>query len=136
VASETLGAKQINEGKLTGGLGADIETTGTCDPSLGVPVDCIGRTVRLQRNSGLLIVATGAKTSEGGQGACEIAVDGSTTNGQTLSGETQDSFALTQVTAPLGQGRHSVAMQCVENGGNLRIDDPTISIATVGALPN
>ena len=84
VASETLGGKQINEAKLTGGLGADVETTGTCDPSLvfrWIASDALSAFSGGQRSADC--VRREAKTDEaGGIGVCEIAVDGSTANGQ------------------------------------------------------
>ena len=78
----------------------------------------------------------GSKTHETGEGVCEIAVDGATANGQILTGDSSDAFALTRVTPPLSSGRHTVALRCSEGSGNFRVERVSISIATVGALPN
>ena len=86
--------------------------------------------------SGLLIVIAGSKTNEPGDGVCEIAVDGASANGQILTGDSSDAFALTRVTPPLSSGRHTVALRCSEGSGNFRVERVSISIATVGALPN
>ena len=136
VAPDTLGGKQINEAKLAGGLGADVESSAGCDPAPGDPTDCLSRTVRTTRETGLLIIAVGSKTGEPGGGVCEIEVDSSASNGQILSGAAADAFALTEVTAPLRSGRHTVALRCTETSGNFRVERVSISIATVGALPN
>ena len=132
VAANTLGGRQVDEGRLDGPVAVGDEQSGACDPAPGVPIDCIGETITLRRKSALLVIASASKLV-GGTGICAMALDGSGSNGEFLEGPTRDGFALTKVTPPLGAGTHSVALRCTESGSDFRIDSPTIAAVAVNS---
>jgi hypothetical protein len=131
VASDTLGARQIDDRKLTPPRGAGSEAAGSCDPVLGSGTDCVTQTIALRPASSVLITATGSKGAEQGGGACAIAVDGVPSVDQFLSGDRHDGFAITKTTAPLPAGSHTVALRCTESNPDLTIDNPTIAAIAV-----
>ena len=50
------------EAKLSGPIGGRNEPSGGCDPAPGAPVDCVGATIDLKRESALLVIATASKS--------------------------------------------------------------------------
>jgi hypothetical protein len=131
VADDTLGGRQIDELKVAGPLAVGDEQSGGCDPVIGAAVDCIGQTIKLKRESGLLVIATASKGATGGTGFCAMAVDRDTSNGQTFGGPESDGFSLTKVTSRLSPGPHSVALRCEEISPDFRVSNPTIAAVAV-----
>jgi hypothetical protein len=132
IANDALGGRQVDEAKLTGPPAVGDEPSGSCDPTPGMPVDCTGQKIVLQRESALLVIATGSK-GQSGSGLCAMVVDGTESNAEFLDGGDRDGFALSKVTSPLDPGSHTVALRCTEGAGNLRIDTPTIAAVAVGS---
>ncbi len=56
-----------------------------CDPG-PAPVDCVGATIDLRRESALLVIATASKGADPGSGVCAMAVDGTGSNAGFLGG--------------------------------------------------
>jgi hypothetical protein len=132
VANDTLGGRQVDEAKLSGPLAVGDERSGTCDPIAGAPVDCIGQTITLPRESALLVMGTASKGAQPGSGVCAMNVDGTQSNGEALGGPESDGFALTKVTPLLDRGPHTVALTCTESNSNFTLNNPTIAAVAVG----
>jgi hypothetical protein len=132
VANDTLGGRQVDEAKLSGPPAVGDERSGTCDPIAGAPVDCVGQTITLPRESALLVIGTASKGAQPGSGVCVMTVDGTESNGEFLDGNARDGFAVTKVTPLLDRGQHTVALRCTEANSNFTIDNPTIAAVAVG----
>lgn len=132
VADDALGGRQIDEGKLAPGPGAGQNIGVPCDPAIGAPVDCVVQRIVLRTDSALLLIAAGSKSGRNGSGSCGVTVDGSALGaGPSLAGPYPDGFAITQVTGTLSKGAHTAGLQCNEDGGDLLINSPGISIIAV-----
>lgn len=131
VASDALGARQIDERKLSPPTGAGSEAAGPCNPTGEAAIDCIVQTIRTQHPSSVVVVATGSKDAVNGSGICSITVDGSSSADRSLEGGMRDGFAITKTTAPLPAGSHTVALRCTESNPDLTIDNPTIAAIAV-----
>jgi hypothetical protein len=135
VANDTITGRQVDELRLGGPAAVGDEPSGSCDPPAGATLDCVGRTITLRAESALLVIATGSKSSDAGAGVCAMAVDGSGLNARFLGGTAADGFALTKVTPSLDTGPHNVVLRCTESAPNLKIDNPTIAVVAVNAVP-
>jgi hypothetical protein len=131
IANDTLGGRQIAERKLSLPQATGIELSSSCDPQTGTATACVSETVSLARASSLLIIVTGSKGEQPGTGTCSVAVDGTGSARQFLTGAAQDGFAISKVTSRLPAGQHSLALQCTESSGDLTIDNPTIAAVAV-----
>jgi len=130
IHEESLGFKEIREDRLDVNQFAKLASDGGfCDPTSPAFVTCNAVTVGAEQTNQLLIVATGGQESfsDAARGVCRIVIDGHPLGGsEVFPGErvsrntdalAQNGFALTQVTSRLGQGPHTVALQCSQGPG-------------------
>jgi hypothetical protein len=139
----TLTANDINPATL-GTLTRGRAVTSFCNPESTAFVDCGTVTLFLTRQSRALIVASGMWYSVSGgptRGVCRITVDGvalepSVFPGQLLSSTDsvhEQAVTLTNVTAPLGLGDHTIGLACNQEQGNIDFDETFVSVALLGS---
>ena len=147
VRRNALGGKEIAEQSLNASRFAPVvgDEAGVCDPPSSALLNCVAATIKLNRVSRILAVATGGQESAGGASSavCEVQIDGassalSANPGEAASDNTSatatNGFARTAVTTePLPRGRHQVALACGQASGDVRIQDPTIAAIAISA---
>jgi hypothetical protein len=147
VKRNTLGGKEIAEQSLDASRFSPIagNESGGCDPESSTFIECASTTIRLQRASHILAIATGGQRSEGGaaKAICEVRIDDAQTAIDANPGEETDDntsatatngFARTVVTPePVAPGTHEIALSCNQGLGDARIEDPTIAAIAITA---
>ena len=157
VRSTKIAPKQIQSGDVRE-LDAFFEAaanTGICTADSGAPVNCVETTVDTERPGRLLVnmtsswhtfsLAVPARPGDDPtlvRGRCGLTVDGAQIGDQQAAGERSNgvsthpsgapgSMAITALSGPLAAGRHSVAMFCAEEDGDLDWQNINLTAAFV-----
>jgi hypothetical protein len=148
ISPNALGGRQIRELSLDSSAFTAGTTGGGpgCNPSsVGSYIDCARAELSFPRRARALVVATGGEESVGGPAAadCRIEHDGQpiadvdANPGEGSSDNTNaiatDGFSIARVSSPPWRGRHTFALSCDQQSGDVRIADPRVAVVMIGS---
>lgn len=136
VADGSLGPADLSPSALGDhSLGRTATTANqACDPP--ATTACASVTLSIPAPARVLVAADGVTVADlGGDGKCQLTVDGSAMSSGTgdLFTQLPDSFTLDYVSGVLGAGSHTLAMSCSEVTPDFKVDNTHISAVSLSA---
>lgn len=133
VADGSLSTQDLTPSALRDhSVGRSSEVSG-CDPP-GGPT-CASVTLSLSAPARVFLLADGTPVPSLADGACQLTADGAglSYGNDSIDGQAQDSFQLTDVTGVLAAGSHTFTMICSETLPDFKVEDTHLSAVTLRA---